>query len=154
MTGGDLRKTGPSKYIARVGSPGTATINVTVEGKTTPFQFRVKRVPDPVAMVGASTGGRIPANSMKAQPGVRADLKDFVFEGVKFDIVSFVLYATGKGFEEQPGISQNSGAYFNAESKRILEKCRPGSTVVLDEVRAKGPDGNVRQLPPLPFNLY
>ncbi|HEX8331308.1 MAG TPA: gliding motility protein GldM, partial [Segetibacter sp.] len=57
MAGGDLRKTGPSKYIARVSSPGEATINVTVEGKTTPFKFRVKRVPDPVAMIGASSGG-------------------------------------------------------------------------------------------------
>jgi gliding motility-associated protein GldM len=154
MSGGSLTKTGPSKYIAnRLGSPGTATINVTVEGKTTPFQFRVKRVPDPVAMVGSSSGGQIPANSIKAQQGVRADLRDFVFEGVKFEIVSFVLYATGRGFEEQPQFSQNAGAYFNADSKRILEKCRPGSTVVLDEIRARGPAGDIRQLPAIPFNL-
>jgi gliding motility-associated protein GldM len=154
MSGGTLRKTGPSKYIANVSSPGEATVNVTVEGKTTPFKFRVKRIPDPIPMVGTSTGGRIPTNSFKAQQGVRADLRDFVFEGVKFETVSFVVYATGKGFEEQPGVSQNGGAYFNGESKRILDKCRPGSTVVLDEIRVKGPDGNVRQLGTLAFNLY
>ena len=153
MSGGTLRKTGAGKYIANVSAPGTATVNVTVEGKTTPFQFRVKRIPDPVAMVGAASGGQIAANAIKAQQGVRADLKDFVFEGVKFDIISYVVYATGKGFEEQPGISQNQGAYFNTDSKRILEKCRPGSTVVLDEIRARGPDGGTRILPAIVFNL-
>ncbi|TDH19790.1 gliding motility protein GldM [Segetibacter sp. 3557_3] len=151
---GNLTAQGGGKYIATVSSPGKATISVTVEGKTTPFEFRVKRVPDPVAMIGASTGGRIPANSLKAQQGVRADLKDFVFEGVKFDIVGFTLYATGANFLEAPGISQNAGAYFNAESKRILERSRPGSTIVIDEIRARGPGGDTRQLPTMAFNLY
>lgn len=154
MSGGNLSKVGAGKYIARVSSPGEATVNVTVEGKTTPFKFRVKRVPDPTPMVGASNGGRIPANAIKAQQGVRADLRDFVFEGVKFEIMSFVVYGTGRGFEEQPGISQNGGAYFNGESKRVLDKLRPGSTLVIDEIRAKGPDGGTRQLPTMAFNLY
>jgi hypothetical protein len=105
-------------------------------------------------MVGASSGGRIAANAIKAQQGVRADLRDFVFEGVKFDIVSFVFYATGNGFQEGPGVSQNPGAYFNAESKRYLERCRPGSTVVIDEIKARGPDGGTRVLPPMAFNLF
>lgn len=151
---GNLRSTGGGKYIATVSTPGKATINVSVDGKVTPFEFRVKRVPDPTAMIGASSGGRIATNAMKAQQGVRADLKDFVFEGVKFDIVSFVFYATGNGFQEGPGVSQNSGAYFNSESKRLLERCKPGSTVVIDEIRAKGPGGDVRVLPPMAFNLF
>ncbi len=154
MDNGNLRKTGAGKYIATVNSPGKATINVTVEGKTTPFEFRVKRVPDPVAKIGQSPGGRIPANTIKAQQGVRADLENFVFEGVKFDIVSYVVYATGAGFSENPGISQNAGAFFNENSKRILEKCRPGSTVVIDEVKARGPGGDTRVLPPMAFNLF
>ena len=152
--GGSLKSLGGGKYIANVSAPGKATINVTVEGKTTPFDFRVKRVPDPIAMIGQSSGGRIPANAFKAQQGVRADLKDFVFEGVKFDIISYVVYATGAGFAESPGVSQNGGAYFNDASKRIIEKCRPGSTVVIDEIRARGPDGGIRVLPAIPFNLF
>jgi gliding motility-associated protein GldM len=154
ITNGSLKKTGPGKYVANVSSPGEATVNVSVEGKSTPFKFRVKRVPDPTPMVGASQGGRIPANAIKAQAGVRADLKDFVFEGVKFDIIGFTLYATGRGFEENPGISPNPGAYFSGESKRILEKSRPGSTIVIDEIKARGPDGGTRTLPTMAFNLY
>jgi gliding motility-associated protein GldM len=154
ISNGSLRDLGGGKYVANVSAPGKATIDVTVDGKSTPFEFRVKRVPDPVAMIGQSSGGRIAANAIKAQQGVRADLKDFVFEGVKFEIVSFVFYATGNGFAENPGVSQNPGAYFNADSKRVLEKCRPGSTVVIDEIRAKGPGGDTRVLPTMAFNLF
>lgn len=154
ITGGSLRSLGGGKYIANVRAPGKATINVTVEGKTTPFEFRVKRVPDPVAMIGQSAGGRIATNALKAQQGVRADLRDFVFEGVKFDIVSFVFYATGNGFQEGARFTQNAGPYFNAEAKKYLEQCRPGSTVVIDEVKAKGPGGDIRVLPTMAFNLF
>ena len=152
--GGSLRSLGGGKYIANVRAPGKATINVTVEGKTTPFEFRVKRVPDPVAMIGQSAGGRIATNALKAQQGVRADLRDFVFEGVKFDIISYVFYATGNGFQEGPRFTQNTGPYFNAEAKRYLEQCRPGSTVVIDEIKARGPGGDVRVLPTMAFNLF
>ncbi|HSU51246.1 MAG TPA: gliding motility protein GldM [Segetibacter sp.] len=153
ISNGSLKSLGGGKYVATVNSPGKATISVTVEGKTTPFDFRVKRVPDPIAMVGQSSGGQIATNAFKAQQGVRADLRDFVFEGVKFDIISYVVYATGAGFLENPGISQNAGAYFNEGSKRILEKCRPGSSVILDEIRARGPGGDTRTLPTMAFNL-
>jgi gliding motility-associated protein GldM len=152
--GGSLRSLGNGKYIANVRAPGKATINVTVEGKTTPFEFRVKRVPDPVAMIGQSAGGRIATNALKAQQGVRADLRDFVFEGVKFDIISYVFYATGNGFQEGPRFTQNAGPYFNAEAKKYLEQCRPGSTVVIDEVKARGPGGDIRVLPTMAFNLF
>jgi gliding motility-associated protein GldM len=154
ISNGNLTSMGGGKYIAEVNAPGKATINVTVEGKTTPFEFRVKRVPDPVAMVGQSGGGRIPANAFKAQQGVRADLRDFVFEGVKFDIVSYVVYATGAGFTETAAYVQNGGAYFSGDSKRIIDRCKPGSTVVIDEIRARGPDGGTRVLPTMAFNLY
>lgn len=154
ITSGTLKSLGGGKYIANVRAPGKATVNVTVEGKTTPFEFRVKRVPDPVAMIGQSAGGRIATNALKAQQGVRADLRDFVFEGVKFDIISYVFYATGNGFQEGPRFTQNSGPYFNAEAKRYLEQCRPGSTVVIDEVKARGPGGDVRVLPTMAFNLF
>ena len=154
ITSGTLKSVGGGKYIANVKTPGKATINVTVEGKTTPFEFRVKRVPDPVAMIGQSAGGRIATNALKAQQGVRADLRDFVFEGVKFDIISYVFYATGNGFQEGPRFTQNTGPYFNAEAKRYLEQCRPGSTVVIDEIKERGPGGDVRVLPTIAFNLF
>jgi hypothetical protein len=154
ITNGSLKNLGGGKFVANVSTPGKATINVVVDGKSTPFDFRVKNVPNPIAMVGQNEGGRVAANVIKSQQGVRADLRDFVFEGVKFDVIGFTVYATGAGFTDQPGISPNAGAYFNADSKRILDKLRPGSTLIIDEIKVVGPGGGTRKLQPLAFNLF
>jgi gliding motility-associated protein GldM len=153
LDNGRFTKTGAGKYIVEPARVGEATVTVNADGKKTPFKFRVKTVPDPVGMVGREKGGRVPANIIKAQQGIRAELENFIFEGVQFNVVGFTVYAVGAGFNV-PGISPNPGAYFNAESKAILEKCRPGTTLVLDEIKAVGPGGDTRKLPPMVFNLY
>ncbi len=153
LDNGSLAKTGAGKYIAEPSRVGEATVTVNADGKVTPFKFRVKNVPPPTPMIGASEGGRIPVNQLKAQAGVRAELKDFVFEGVKFDVVSYVVYATGAGFLQAPGVSENSGAYFNDESKRIINRLQPGSSLIIDEIKAVGP-GGTRKLPAIAFNCY
>jgi len=81
MTNGTLTKTGPGKYIVRPARAGTpAVITVNADGKSTPFEFRVKDVPDPVAKVGLNKGGPTPVNDFfKAQAGVRADLEKFLY---------------------------------------------------------------------------
>ena len=150
---GSLNKTGPGKYIAKPSSVGKATVKVVADGKPTSFEFRVKTVPDPIAMVGKDKGGRVPTNSIKAQQGVRAELENFVFDGVQFNVTSYVVYATGAGFSN-PGVEQNSGAYFTAGSKRIMNKLQAGSTLVIDEIKAVGPGGQTRNLQPLVFNCY
>ena len=95
---GTPRKIGPGRYIVNPNTPGTAVVTVNADGKTSQFTFRVKNVPNPTPMVGQSAGGRIPAGVFKAQQGVRADLQDFVFEGVTFTVTSFTIYCAGAGF--------------------------------------------------------
>lgn len=148
---GSLQNLGGGKYMARVSTPGKTTINVTVDGKTTPFEFRVKSVPDPIAMVGASKGGRMRVNDFKAQAGVRAELENFVFEGVKFTVGGFTMVFTGNGFPELA--FRQVGGYSFGNVRDLIERCRPGSTVTIDEIRASGP-GGTRTLPPIVYNLY
>ena len=153
---GTLNKTAPGKYIVNNLKNGTtdANVNVSVEGKTTPFHFRVKPIPDPLAMVGRSKGGRMPVSEFRAQAGLSAVLENFIFEGVKYNVSSFTLIATGKGFTESFGIAQNSGAAFGADARRIIDRCVSGTTVTFDEIKAVGPDGRARSLPLIGFNLY
>lgn len=153
LDNGSLSKTGAGKYVARPATPGKATVTVVADGKPTTFDFRVKTVPDPIAMIGKEKGGRVPVNSLKAQAGVRAELENFVFEGVKFEITSYVVYGTGAGFTN-PGVAQNRGAAFNADSKRVINQLKGGSTLVIDEIKAVGPGGTTRSLPTLAFNCY
>jgi len=152
MTNGSLTKTGPGKYIVRPGKAGTpAVVTVTADGKPSTFEFKVKDVPDPVAKVGANKGGRMRVNDFKAQFGLRADLENFVFEGVKFAVGSYTIVLTGAGFP-QLQYRQVTGASFDPV-RDLIEKSRPGTTVTVDEIRVNGPGGG-RTLPPIVFNLY
>jgi gliding motility-associated protein GldM len=151
---GTPRKIGAGRYIVSPSTPGTAVVTVNADGKVSSFTFRVKNVPDPTPMVGQSSGGRIQASVFKAQQGIRADLKDFVFEGVTFTVTGYTLFCTGAGFQEAPGVRPGvSGNSFGAVQD-LLQKCRPGTTVVIDEIKAVGPGGNTRRLPTMAFNLY
>lgn len=152
MTNGSLSKTAPGKYIVRPGKAGTpADVTVIADGKPTVVQFKVKDVPDPVAKVGANKGGRIPTNDFKAQAGVRADLENFVFEGVKFNVTGYTIVLTGAGFP-QLQYRQVKGPSFEPV-RDLIEKAKPGSTITLDEINASGP-GGTRRLPPIVYNLY
>jgi len=151
MDNGSLSKTGAGKYVVRPGKPGTATVNVTIEGKTTPFQFRVKTVPDPVAKVGNNKGGRMRVNEFKAQFGVRADLENFVFEGVRFNVQSFTVVLNGAGFPQLTFQDVNGDSFDGI--RNLIEKCKVGTTVVIDNIEANGP-GGTRLLPPIAYTLY
>ena len=98
-----------------------------------------------MATVGGKAGGPIAANVFRVQRGVAAELRDFVFEGVKYEVTSFTLICTGKGIDDGLGVAEVTGYYFNAEAQALLKRCQPGSTVVIDEIKVKGPGGN-RQL--------
>ena len=139
------------KYVAKVTTPGTATITVNDGKQSSNFEFRVKSVPTPTAMVGASKGGRMRANDFKAQAGVRAELENFVFEGVKFTVSSFTITFTGAGYPEFRHQSVSGNSFGSARS--LIEKALPGSTITIDEIKATGP-GGTRTLAPIAFNLY
>ena len=152
MTNGSLTKTAPGKYIVRPGKAGTpAVVTVNADGKPSTFEFKVKDVPDPVAKVGINKGGRMKVNDFKAQQGVRADLENFVFEGVKFNVTGYTIVLTGSGFPvlQYQDVKGSSFAPIND----MIEKCKNGSTVTIDNIAANGP-GGTRYLPPIVFNLY
>ncbi len=151
INNGSLSKTGPGKYIAEPAKPGNATISLNVDGKPQSFEFRVKSVPDPDAMVGASGGGPMGVNEFKAQAGVRAELENFVFEGVQFTVTGFTMVFTGAGFPELQYRPVNGNRFDNVRD--LIERCKPGTTITIDEIRANGP-GGTRKLPPIVFNLH
>lgn len=144
--GVSFSKAGPGQYLVNCTQLGTATVSATDGKNSQKILIPIKRVPNPLATVGGKAGGPIGANIFRVQKGVAAELKDFIFEGVKFEVVAFTLYITGKGFEENPGIAEVTGAYFSAEAIGYIKRCQPGTTVVIDEIKVKGPDGASRVL--------
>jgi gliding motility-associated protein GldM len=142
----------PGKYIVRPAKPGTGTITLNIDGQgAQAFPFRVKTVPDPVAKVGISGGGRIKVNEFKAQEGVSAVLENFIFEGVKFTVQSYTIVLNGAGFpvlQAKPVSGDSFGPV-----RDLIEKSKGGTTIVIDEIKASGP-GGTRTLKPIVFNLY
>jgi len=134
-------KAGPGQYIVNCESLGMATVTATDGKRSQKVTIPIKAVPPPKATVGGKYGGPIPANQFRVQKGVAAELKDFVFEGVKYDVLSFTIYCTGTGFTENIGLAEVTGPYFNAEAQALLKRCQPGTTVVIDEIKVKGPGG-------------
>ena len=151
FTGGAITPAGGDRYIIKPSKMGPAEIKITVDGKTSSFPMRVKSLPDPTAMVGASKGGSMPAAQFKAMGGVLAKLMDSEFDA-KYDVVSYVVGANGGAFQTYQQ-SANDGPRWNGGAAAIINKATPGSSVFFDQIRVKGPDGRVRELPGIFFNL-
>ncbi len=146
------RGAAPGVWIASPTKPGAANLNVVVDNKPTKFTFKVKNVPDPVGVVGVSKGGRMRVNDFKAQFGVGAVLENFVFEGVKFNVTGFTIVCTGTGFPVLK-FADVQGDSFDPVRGNMIEQCKPGTTVTIDNIKASGPGGS-RTLPPIVYNLY
>ena len=142
MTGTATLSGTNGKYIAKGVSIGKAMLNVEVEGKTTQFEFRVKRIPDPIFKVGPSSGGAIQAAVFKAQQFCRADLENFDFDA-RFQVVGGTVYFTGAGFPVPQSVTLTGN---NLGVIAQMQKCGPGSSVIFDQVQVVGPDGSKRTI--------
>ncbi len=105
--------------------------------------FRVKSLPDPVASIGGKKGSadikKLDAAGMSA---VVAKLENFEFE-TNFKVVSFEFTAIVRGL---PVIYAGTGSALTQEMKTALSKVGTGSKIFIDEVKALGPDGKIRNI--------
>jgi len=143
MTGTATLSGSNGKFVAKGVSIGKAILNVTADGKTTAFEFRVKRIPDPVFKVGPSAGGAIQAAVFKAQQFCRADLENFDFDA-RFNVVGATMYFTGAGFPIPQPVTISSNSLAGIAQ---MAKCQPGTSVIFDQVKVIGPDGSSRTIP-------
>lgn len=95
--------------------------------------------------------GKLSSVVFKNQDYCRAELKDFEFDA-KFIVVSATVYFSGAPYK---GVERG---YINSNSlkpiKKLMERCLPGTVVVFDDVKVKGPDNEVRQIEGLTLSLY
>ncbi|HEU0227322.1 MAG TPA: GldM family protein, partial [Arachidicoccus soli] len=151
LSQGSIISEGHGRFVARVSTPGTVKMRVSDGKSETSVDFRVKTVPTPIAMVGGSKGGRIRVNDFKAQAGVRAELEDFIFEGVRFTVTGYTMTFAGAGYPEFMHKVVNGNSFSSVRD--LIERAKPGSTITIDEIRASGPGGS-RLLAPIAFNLF
>lgn len=147
--GVSLSKVGAGQYIVRCPELGMATV-VASDGKgpATQVNIPIKKVPSPMPMVGNLIPGEVAYNRFKAQRGVFAELKDFVFEGIAYKVTDFVVIASGEGFREvgYADAEVHGTNAFTPEVLDILKKCQSGSNVTIDNIYVVGPGGKKRKI--------
>ena len=142
-------------YTVNVRTPGTVTINVSakMDGGVKPMgskEFRVKKVPNPVAKIAGKTGGPIPAGLLMAVRRVDAVMENFDF-ALTFNITGFNISTKSKdGFTiDKPA----TGAGITSEQRSLLEGVKRGQKLYFEDIKAVGPDKTVRELGTLMFKV-
>ncbi len=144
MAGGTLSKSG-NNYNARPSKEGICEITVMAEEggvkkRMSSKQFRIKRLPKP----SASILGLDPAQEsiskavLLASSGMVAEYpKDFDYD-LKCQVIEFKVLVTSGGYSLEKPSSSNM---FTKEQKDLMKGLNPGSTVVIKDIKTRGPDG-------------
>lgn len=107
-------------------------------------EFRVKRVPDPVAYVGGIKGDGTMSKAEAANiRGVFARMENFDLD-VRFNIVSFVLSMNINGVYIE---KRASGPGVTGDMSGMLLSVRSGSKILFEQITVSGPDGTLRKIP-------
>jgi len=115
-------------------------VSTDVDGKVTnyaPYDFRVKPIPPPEAVLGGRSSGTISRNIAVAQEGVFARLPDFDFDLI-YEITGFTMIYTDRMGDKY---ETSTSSTFTSAQKAILNSLTRGKTLVITDIKAKGPDG-------------
>jgi len=106
------------------------------------FEFRVKRVPDPVAQIAGMSTGNINKNTLLAANAIIPVMKDFEFD-LNFIVTSFTMgtIINGDWIPKRTG-----GNRFNSEMGDIIRSAKRGQKFIFENIQAEGPDGSKRTL--------
>lgn len=152
ISSGSLTPSGtPGKFTVNVKEVGKTTININADGKTSSYDFRIKRIPDPKLMVGPKSGGRMQSVIFKNQQFCRADLEGFDFDA-RFNVLSATVYFSGANFPSVTTATISGGSLAGLSAQ--MAKCIPGTSINFDNVRVQGPDGTIRTIDGPGFILF
>jgi len=152
ISNGTIRKRGKG-YIVRVKKTGRVYISASIDtdnGKKNMGrkEFRVKRVPDPIALIGGKRKGTVTRGWLASQSGIAAKLENFDFD-LRFRVLSYKLSYIDKGFTKEKVVKSPR---FD-QIRSLLRKIPSGKKVYFEDIVAAGPDGTRRDLGTVVFRL-
>lgn len=148
----EIENLGNGHYNVRVNTVGKKIVKVEADGiAPKEIEYRVKRIPDPQAMVNFSSGGAVPLYRFKQQKRIRADLYGWPLED-QCEIKDFEFTYQPKGGE--PINVVNIGAEFNEEILAIIENMEAGDLVYFDRIKSLCPgDPAARKINAMVFKM-
>ena len=147
-----LTKTSNGKYITKPRRTGVAKITISGGGlQPSIFNYRIKRIPDPIVKVGRKNGGLINAGEFKVQRGIIPHLEGFDFDA-RCNIISYEIARVPKNGDAQ--IQKNNGGAYNNRVKRMVQQATRGDVYYYSSIKCKCPGDQVaRNLNGLVFNI-
>ncbi len=107
-----------------------------------PYEFRVKSIPNPVAIFGGKSTGFISRADALAQQGVFAIMPDFDFE-LNYTVTGFTVFYTDKGMDIEETCT---GSNLTQKQKNALNGLTRGKNLMIKDIKAIGPDNKPRDL--------
>ena len=154
--GATLTRVSSGKYIVEVKQGSTkctisvgAKMGTTTRPMGTPFEFRVKQLPNPVAYAGGSSGGTIKKGNLVAAGAVIPKMENFDFD-LKPIITEFTLSANIKGFYKE---ITAKGGNFTPEQIALIQGVPVNGKIFIEGVKARMPDGTSRALNSIIFKV-
>lgn len=145
------------EYYVKV-NPGTAGLKAKVsviakiEGKSQSMgsmDFRIKRLPAPIAKVAGINEGKINKNRLLAETGVFAEMEDFDFE-LEYVVTRFNVSAIKNGYNVDESSKSNR---FTAAQQELIKGLARGSKVFINDIKAVGPDKVTKSLGSITLTL-
>lgn len=142
---GTLSRTGNGTYNLLPGAADEVTISVTSAGSSLgSMKFRVKDLPKPTALVRNVVNGLVSKSALQAAGRVEAEMKDFDFDGVHYDVVGYTFrYKTKSGTTKEA--KANSGS-FTDEIRNAINQANVGDTFLFTAIQVRGNDGKTKTL--------
>lgn len=141
-------------WIVRVpqGQKTVISVDADVMGTTRSMgsaEFRIRRVPTPVAEIAGQVEGGIDKSTLLAAGAIIPILRDFEFE-LFFEVKSFRMTTIVGG----DGISKRTnGNRFSEEMVSLIQNARKGQKFFFENIQAEGPDKIPRSLSPISLEI-
>ncbi len=146
VSGGALSGSNGSYFVQPSRESRLVKVNVAVKtksGATKPMgtaEFRVKSIPKPTPKFATVEGsGRVSLAQVKASRDVTVELKDFMFDGLKYTVTKFDMTAYVKG-KKITLTSKGSG--IDSQMRTLIGNQRSKDEITIKNIRVNGPNGN------------
>lgn len=166
MTNGTLTRNG-DHWVAlpgKVGSEAVISVSAQVEGRSQSvgsMTFRVRKLPDPTPYLPVKDAAgnvshykgspkRISKAQLMAADGLGAAIDDDILN-VSYSVLSFSTVFLDQMGNAIPEVSD--GSRFSARQKDQFKRLKAGKSFFISNVKAKGPDGITRDIPPMEVAL-
>ncbi len=136
--GCSMSKVGSGKYNVTCSTP-TNEARVTVSApdvETATFPFRVKRIPDPIALIAKDIKSSMGTGEFKAYQGIRAELRNFDFEA-KCNIMGFEIAYVPK--RNDAVLHVQRGGRYEGKTLEMVNRAKPGDRYYFSNIKAKCP---------------